>query len=469
MNKPKVFVLGIDSAAPWQVFDLWLKELPTLKSLVEEGAWGRIASTVPPITCPAWPSAFTGMNPGHFGLYDLRYRRLGKRYFDFHIVNSRLIKYKRVWDYLSEAGYKVITAFVPVTYPPSKVNGCQIASFLTPTTKSEFTYPPELKNEIFSVIGGEEKYIIDVYGYRQMNPRELYQRLREKTDHDFKIIKHLLKKEWDLFVTVIMSIDRAQHTLWRFFDKEHPRYEEDPELKDGLLNLYKQIDDHLADIISQLPEDTTIIVLSDHGAKRMFSRINVNELFIQEGLLKLNKKPKHPTSLAKLEEQGLINWKETKAFALGAYIAQVFINLKGREPKGIVNPGEEYEDLRKQIADILKEVRGEDGRKLNTIVYMKEDVYCGEKIDIMPDLTAYFDNLHYGANEAIGYDSIYSLATLKGPDDSNHGEWGIFIMRNENVKKGEVKGVKLEDITPTILDIFGVKPNIKFDGKSLLS
>lgn len=460
----RIFVLGIDSAEPKQVFDMWLKELPNLYQLVKNGSCGRIASTVPPITCPAWVTSLTGFNPGNFGLYDLRY--IKNHYFDFGLVNSRLIKYKKVWDYLGEANKRSITVMIPVTYPPQKINGIQISGFLTPDTKSNFTWPRSIKEEIFRVIGGEDKYIIDVYEYRRMDPKKLYRRLLEKLEMDFKIIKHLIfNYKWDFFMTVVMSIDRAQHTLWKFFDKEHPRYVEDSELRDGLLNIYKKIDEYLGEIMDKLPEDTHCIVLSDHGAKRMYARINANEILVEEGFLKLNKYPKKPIPIKDAYTSGLIDMKNTDAFALGAYVAQIFINTIDK-PQGKISE-EDYLALREQIADVFREVEGLDGKKLDNKIIVREDAYKGVMIDRMPDLTVYFDNLHYGSNEMIGFNDKYSLETAKGADDSNHGEFGIFILSGNTISRKTLRNIKLEDLAPTILSLMEMKAN-NLDGKSII-
>ncbi|MCD6368247.1 MAG: alkaline phosphatase family protein [Thermoproteales archaeon] len=464
----RVFVLGIDSAEPDLVFREWGEKLPAIKSLRSEGAWGRISSTIPPITCPAWPSAFSGFNPGHFGLYDLRYRRPGT-YTDFGIVNSRVIKVPRIWDILSRRGLKSGVVFVPTTYPPSRINGFMVSSFLTPTVESQFTHPPSLKKLVLDAVGGPENYIIDVYDYRRKDPKQLYEELKRKTEHDFKVIRKLLKTqgEWDLFVAVIMTVDRAQHTLWKFFDRDHPRYVDDPELRDGLLDLYVQIDRELEKTLELIPKDTAVIVVSDHGAKRMFYRINVNEALMSEGFLKLKEKPKEPIGLADADKRGLIDWEHTQAFALGAYIGQVFINLEGREPKGAVEKNE-YIKVRKEVADFLKNIRGPNGEKLDNRVFVREEAYRGEYIDRMPDITVYFDNLHYGANEALGLGSLYSLETVKGPDDSNHGEYGIFVLRDpEGRVKGEIKGLKMEDLAPTILKLLEIPAPSGIEGKSI--
>ncbi len=462
----KLFVLGIDSADPSQVFGPWLKELPNMREIISSGSHGKIASTVPPITCPAWMASLTGLNPGHFGLYDLRY--IKKHYFEYSLVNSRLIPFKKVWNYLGEHDKWSITVMIPTTYPPQRIKGVQVAGFLTPDTNAQFTWPPKIKEEILNVVGGADKYIIDVYGYRKMDPKKLYSRLIEKVDHDFKIIRHLVQNhKWDFFMAVIMSIDRAQHTLWKFFDREHPRYIEDPELKDGLLNIYKRIDQNLGELMDLLPEDTNYIVYSDHGAKRMIARINANEILIEEGFLKLNKYPKNPMTIGDAFREGYIDMRDTVAFAIGAYVAQVFINTIDK-PMGKVSE-EEYLAIRQQIADALREVRGQNGEKLDNRVFFREDAYRGEKLSVMPDITVYFDNLHYGSNEMIGFKGFYSLETPKGADDSNHGEFGMLMMSGPNLPKKNINGAKLEDMAPTILDLFDIiKVDTKFDGRSLL-
>lgn len=464
---PKVFVLGIDSAEPSLVFDEWKNDLPTINALASDGVWGNLKTTIPPITIPAWQSGLTGRNPGWLGLYDLRRRNPGT-YTDFSIFNSTMIEIPRVWDYLSDRGLRSVLALIPGTYPPPEVQGEVVSGFFTPMARSNFTNPPGLRDEILGLVGGPDQYVIDVYDYRMLDPKDLYNQLKAKTEQDFKLIRHLLKtKRWDLFMSVIMTVDRAQHTLWRFFDSGHPRYEPIPELSNLLLDLHSQIDKEIERTLEILPKDTSLMLVSDHGAKRMRARINANELLAQEGYLKLRERPKRITGLKQLNESGLIDWSRSRAFALGAYVAQVWVNLKGREPSGHVI-SRDYEVVREELSDLFRSIEGVDGEKLDTRVYLKEEAYSGPKLRDMPDLTIYFDNLHYGSNEAMGHSGLYSLATERGPDDSNHGELGIFVIRDvEERAKGKSDG-KIEDLMPTILSLFGVRPPDDLDGRSLV-
>ncbi len=426
----RVFILGIDCAEPTQI-EQWIDELPNLR-LVYESFYTRMLSTVPPITIPAWLVAFSGLNPGYLGLYDLKFRKPGT-YTEMELYNYHVVRdVEFVWNYANSLGKRVILCFVPGTYPPPKLQGIVISDFFTPSVESSFTWPPFIKKEILSLTDSE--YIIDVYDYKRMEPKKLYNLLVKKIEQDFKIMKYLMRNyRWDLFIGVLMSIDRAQHTLWKFFDKEHPRHVHDPELEQGLLRLYKKIDEELGNVFKLLNlEQDVVIVMSDHGAKRMYYRVNVNEVLAQEGLLKFREKPSRPMTLQEADKQGLVDWDRTIAWAWGAYVGQVWINLQGREPRGCVKPSE-YEDVCRQVADVLSKVTDPDGRKLNNRVYFKWEVYEGPKTTYMPDVTVYFDNLHYGANDMVGLGTIHSIEALKGADDSNHAEYAIFMI-NRKVK-----------------------------------
>ncbi len=450
MRSPRVLILGIDSAEPLQVEE-WIEELPNLKQLYET-FYTRVESTVPPITIPAWLTTFSGLNPGYLGLYDLKYRE-PRTYTNYRLYNYRLVKdIDFIWNRLDRLGLRSILCFVPGTYPPPRINGYVVSGFFTPNTKSNFTHPSRLREEVFQVVGGEDKYIIDIYEFRSIEPKKLLRLLLDKLDHDFKVIKYLVKSgNWNLAIAILMSIDRAQHTLWRFFDRGHPRYTEDPELKEGLLDIYRKIDQELGDLLAVLRDDDVVIVMSDHGAKRMYYRVNVNELLREEGFLRVKEEPSRPISLRDMDMKGLIDWERTTAWAWGAYIAQVWINLKDREKKGIVSR-EEYEDTCREVAEVLSRVKDPDGRKLDNRVFFKWDVYRGDRVEYMPDITVYFDNLHYGANAALGLPDLYSLATFKGPDDSNHGEYAIFMCNN----KPERPPKELEDIADLILNVLNV-------------
>ena len=143
----KVLVLGLDCATPQLVFDRWRKDLPTLSGLMDQGIYGKLESSNPPITVPAWSCMMASKDPGQLGFYGFRNRK-DHSYEGLFFANSSSVKEDRVWDILGRAGKKVILVGIPQTYPPRPVNGDLITCFLTPDTRSQYTYPPALKAEV---------------------------------------------------------------------------------------------------------------------------------------------------------------------------------------------------------------------------------------------------------------------------------------------------------------------------------
>ncbi len=159
----RVLVIGLDCAAPQFVFDRWLPELPTIRSLTERGSFGVLRSCDPPITVPAWSVMTSSRSPGSLGFYGFRNRK-DHSYDQLEFADSRAVRVPRVWDILSAKERDVIVLGVPQTYPPSRVKGEMVSCFLTPDTRtSRYTYPPELKDEIEQLVG---HYMVDVENFR---------------------------------------------------------------------------------------------------------------------------------------------------------------------------------------------------------------------------------------------------------------------------------------------------------------
>ena len=145
-----VLILGLDGATldlvePWSTDGT----MPNLRRLMRIGAWGRLASTVPPATLPGWASFMTGVNPGRHAIFDFTRREPGT--YRVRFVNSSDRQAPSVWRLLSDAGRRVAILGLPGTYPPEAVNGCMISGFDTPvTTRADrsFVYPPTLANEV---------------------------------------------------------------------------------------------------------------------------------------------------------------------------------------------------------------------------------------------------------------------------------------------------------------------------------
>ncbi|MGC1121549.1 MAG: alkaline phosphatase family protein [Candidatus Methanofastidiosia archaeon] len=451
----KVFVIGLDCAPPELVFDEF--DLPHIQQLMD--CYGELTSTIPAITCPAWMSMVTGKNPGKLGFYGFRNRK-GFSYTDMWIANSLAVKEDTLWDIFSREGKEVSIIGVPQTYPPKPVNGIMVTSFLTPDINHQYTYPDSLKTEIKDLVG---EYILDVEEFRTEDKHRLLSQIYEMTEKRCKVVKHYLREKWNFFMWVEMGPDRLHHGLWKFFDTTHRKYTES-DLKSAIPEYYQYLDNQIGEMLHLVDEDTCIIVVSDHGAKKMEGCINVNDWLIQEGYLHLKEEPSQVVPFKKVQ----IDWKKTSVWAWGGYYSRIFFNVKAREEEGILTK-EEYYDVREDVKKKLESMKDDRGAPLNTKVFRPEDIYTGKYVSEAPDLIVYFGDLYWRATESVGHDSIYSFETEIGPDDCVHAQKGIFILKDpEQRVSGRKENLNIMDCAPTVLDLMGSKKLPDMDGHSLL-
>jgi len=443
----KVIVLGLDCAPPDWVFNKWLDQLPNIRQLVSNGLWGPIRSSDPPITVPAWATFFTSRNPGQLGFFGFRNRK-NFSYNDLSIANLRGIRVDTLWDILSRNGKKVGVLGVPPSYPPKPVNGFMVGCFLTPDTDSPYTYPDSLRHEIAREIGD---YKVDVDEFRTKNKTALLSRIREMTETRWRLLRHLMKtREWDLLMMVEMGTDRIHHGFWKYFDPQHKKYVPNTPFEQCIPEYYKYLDDEIGQVLELLDDDTAVIVMSDHGAKRMDGAININDWLIREGYLSLRESPDGVTRLEKVD----IDWSKTRAWAWGGYYSRIFLNVQGREPDGII-PGSDYARLQHELTEKLCAVQDEHGRVMDTKALRPQDIYSGPYTEHAPDLLVYFDDLYWRASQDIGHDGIHSFDTEIGPDDAVHDYDGMFVLFNPATgsPRGQRNGMKLLDGAPTLLHL----------------
>ena len=453
----KVCIIGLDCAPPALVFEKWRDDLPVLRGLIEEGVYGPLKSTDPPITIPAWTAMVTSKNPGRLGLYGMRNRK-DRSYDGMIFANSLLVKEDTLWDILSRNGKKVALIGVPQTYPPRPVNGNLIACFLTPDTQSDYTYPKSLKEEIRSWVG---EYIIDVDGFRTEEKRRLLEQIYEMTEKRFKVAHHLLvEKEWDFFMMVEMGTDRIHHGFWKFHDPKHIKYEPGSEFEHAIRDYYLFLDRKVGELLSHVDSETTVLIVSDHGAKAMAGGVCVNEWLMEKGYLHLQEKPTGVVPFGKVK----VDWKRTMAWGEGGYYSRIFLNVKGREPEGVIEPSD-YERVREDLRKGLEAITDEQGVNIGTKVYKPEEIYS-ESRRIPPDLIVYFGGLSWRSVGSIGLGSVLTFENDTGPDDANHDTHGIFIMKGQGVQgRGRREGLNLLDVAPTVLSLMGIEIPQDMEGK----
>ena len=461
-EKNKVFVMGLDCAPPQLLFNEFIEELPNIRKILSSSIYGPMKSSIPAITIPAWMVMATGKTAGELGLYGFRHRKTGS-YDEMWIAHSKTIKEKAVWDYIGEKGKKSIIVGVPPTYPPKPINGWLISCFITPDVTSDYTYPKELKKEIEKLVG---EYIFDVV-FRKDERDSVIDEIWDMTEKRFEVIRYLMQeKEWDYFQFVEIGLDRIHHSFWKYFDEKHHLYEPDSKYKDVIKDYYKLLDKEIGKILELLDidDEVSIIMVSDHGVKSMKGAFAVNQWLLDEGLLKIKNLEILKQGKQIRFDELQVDWDKTTAWGWGGYYSRVFMNVKGREQNGVVNPSE-YDKVREEIAEMIISIRGPKYENWETKVFYPEEIYPVTKGD-KPDLMIYFDDLYWRSAGTLGHPSNYLPENDMGPDDAVHSEYGVFTLLMPGMDEPKFIESTIYDFAPTVLKIFDI--SVPMHGRSLI-
>ncbi len=462
---PRVAVIGLDCGTPQLLFRDLADEIPNIRKLMEGGMHGDLASITPPITVPAWACAMTGKTPGQLGIYGFRNRK-DTSYEGLSIATSDKVTEPTVWDLLGERGHKSLLIGVPPGYPPKAVEGWRVSCFLTPPSAKAYTAPAELQAEIEEELAGDP-YIFDIANFREQGFEFVLEQVFKMTERRFKVARRLLKtKPWDYFMFVEIGVDRLHHVFWQFYDPTHPKFEPGNRFETAFQDYYRFLDREVGSLLEVLPDDVITILMSDHGARPMIGGVCFNDWLIREGYLALSEPVTEPTPIAKTP----IDWSRTVAWGDGGYYGRLFLNVKGREPQGIVEPAH-YEATRDELIQRLEAMAGPGGEPLGTRVIKPQDVYP-EVRGVAPDLIVYFGDLAWRSVGTVASGTVGGVFTYEndtGPDGANHDRTGIFVLNGlPGQPLGRVEGLSLVDVGPTILKLYDIEAPEGAVGRSFL-
>jgi predicted AlkP superfamily phosphohydrolase/phosphomutase len=457
----KTLIIGLDCAAP----EILLNDpaLTSIRSLMDRGVYGRLQSVIPPITVPAWMCMSTSQDPGSLGVYGFR-NRTDRTYKGLGVVNSRSFHATAMWDVFDQNGLPSILVGVPPSFPPRQLaSGVNVGCFLTPdTVKGDYTWPVDLKHEINGLVG---EYPVDVKGFRTDNKAWLLDEIYAMSRKQFETVRYLMTtREWEYFHFVEIGLDRIHHGFWKYHDPQHRQYEPNSPFNSVVKDYYRHLDAEIGQILELLEEDTNVLIVSDHGAQRLDGGFCVNEWLRREGLLVLKQEPSGPTPFA----PSMVDWSKTRVWSEGGYYARVFFNVEGREPEGII-PQAEYESFRSEMKAKLEALPDDQGKPMDSLVFRPEEIYKSVN-NIAPDLIVHFGALFWRSIGGVGHDSLYIQENDTGPDDCNHAQYGVFVLAGQNMtQSGEMEGVRLLDIAPTVLTMAGLPVPECMQGRNVLA
>lgn len=504
----KILIIGLDGTTFNFIDPLIAKgRLPVLAKLMKEGIRSPLETIFPPITSAAWTSFITGKNPGKHGIFEFIQRRQGQA--RETAANATQRSGKALWDLFSEENRPAISTNFPVTYPPSPINGVMISDFMTPRGRRDIAQPSAVLAELEAKFGPYKLYMTETYA--RGNVDNVLKELHEELDYKSKVNCYLMQNyDWQMFVTHIWGTDRCQHELWHIFDDTHPRHdkEEAKLYRERIYDYWDTVDSEVGNMLSAAGEDTAIFIASDHGFGPAYTYCAFNIWLMQEGFLKL--KPDAFTRLKKLmfslgltpefaytllrnpllkslrpsrgvgtqkSKVGLINkfflsfndvdWSKTTAFSKGNY-GQIFVNLKGREIDGSVAPGEEYECVRNQVIEKLRQIKDpkNNGRLIGPI-YKREETFSGEHLTDAPDICFLPEDMSYVSLGSLDFMSNRFMVKSFG-NSGTHRLHGVLIAKAKELKSNfTLSNAHITDAAPTILHLANLPIPPDMDGKVL--
>jgi len=400
---PRVLIIGWDGA-DWSLLGPLLDEghLPNLAALAARGVAAPLRSTRPPVTGPAWASFATGLHPGHHGL--LSWQLPLDEHFQRAWVDSRTVGRPCLWDWLTRAGLRSGVIGLPVTYPVAPLNGIMISGMLTPGLESPFIHPPELAAEFrasfpaypFDVdLQDVERDVVSLPGIRRYLA-EVGAALRQRAG----AVKWLWEQgPYDCVVVVFETPDRLQHPFYQFVSGRPASPRADWQTaRELVLGVYRELDAALGTLLERVDlAQTTVLMASDHGFGPLRRDFYLTNWLVEAGyaayaearvatraLLARAIRPFKrllPASWlrggrASFAAYRQLDWSRTVAYPGLSTEEGVWINVRGREPAGVVEPGAQYERLRDEIGQALLALRDPlDGQPVITAIWRREELY----------------------------------------------------------------------------------------------
>ncbi|WP_254524324.1 alkaline phosphatase family protein [Natrinema caseinilyticum] len=495
----RLLVVGLDAGCRPILEPLFeAGELPTLRRLFDTGTSGPLESQIPPWTASAWPSLYTGKNPGKHGVYDF----LTFDGYDWDVVNATHVRARPIWELLSEHGFSSVVVNVPVTHPAREFDGALIPGLTAPEDPN--CYPPGILEDVKRACGGE------YWLYPQSGP---------VSDRSIDGYERTIELRGTAFRYLCRRIDPAFGFLQ--FQQTDSVFHERPGDRDAVEAVYREVDRQLDETLQEADPEN-VLVVSDHGMGTVTgTEFRVNEFLRDAGyvtaqsggegmpnwskawendLLEGAEAGEHePSPLERgmnlaakvglttqrvanaLDRVGLkepigkrvpndvqraaseqVDFPESRAFVRSKSELGVRINLEGREPNGQV-PESVYETVREDVIDALTDVRTPDGKPMFDAVEPREAYFEGPHVDKAPDIVTVpsdFDN-------AISAD--LGKARFGEPMDPwNHKRTGVVAAVGPAFEDAvALKDATIFDVAPTICSLFDVPIDAAMDGDPL--
>ncbi|WP_254272279.1 alkaline phosphatase family protein [Haloarcula marina] len=489
-SSSRTIVFGFD-ALDFRYLDRYRESLPNFERLREGGFEAPLRSTHPPWTGSAWPSMYTGVDPSYHGAYGF-FRYDG--YPDQGELISRAdVAAPAIWDFLSTEGVPSVVLNVPITHPAEPIEGVMIPGYIAQETVSG--HPSGIREEVSGAI--DEQYRIYSHAEKSSDGEERLKGYLDLIDTRKQAAKYLVReKEWEFAFVQVQKTDAVVHN----FDDDA-----------AFRQVYEAADDLMGTVLEEIAEPVNVIVCSDHGIGPVRGhRIFVNELLRRGGYLETTEGGATPslggrkselvgetvdddrdeswatqmlsTVVDTLGRAGItpgrvyrtttslgvppavfkrlpealvdatskqVDWRQSRAYCRRHTRLGIRINLEGREPDGVVAPSE-YEQVQREIVDLLERVETPDGQPAFDSVVRRQEFYDGPLADHGPDVVVRPRDMDNSLS-----DSLYG-GEFVGVDKHDHKLDGVFVASGPAFDEDfEAERLSLTDVAPVVLAAMG--------------
>lgn len=509
----KHLVLGLDGADLSVIRALGSATTPALHAAMHAGAYAHQRSVMPPATLPNWTTFLTGVDPGRHGVFDFT-QRAGER---VKFVGGTVREAPTIFARLDAMGRSCAALFFPATYPPERLeHGVFVSGWDSPVAfraDASFVHPRSLHATLVERFGeirfdDVDEFDADREGWHAALAPALERRIARKVE----LARFLLDaRDWDLFAIYFGELDTASHHLFAHHDPKSPRHPGPSDASDGLERVHRAIDAAVADVVAHAGGDAVeLTILSDHGSGPSSDRVlYLNRALADAGLLRFAPSARSGRALSALKDValtkltpslrervfrfagntlpswlegrnrfGAIDFEGTRAFSDElSYFPAIHFNVRGREPRGTVDPSE-LTSLSREVESALLAIRTPgDGRPVVARVHRREDLYEGPWVERAPDLVLEL---------ALDGDASFNLVRSVGPGPTietlpvsehvgrkgrslpgAHRPKGLYVARGPSIADvGEIE-TDIADATATLLARMGVAVPADFRGRVL--
>src|SRR5882724_1401877 len=506
----RTVVLGVDSVDLLLV-QRWCAQgrLPFFDSLLKSGSLVRLSTVSRVLQGAVWPSLLSGRSPGQHGTYFLN--QLTNGTYNLDQIDAGHTDLNPYYLQLDVNGVRCAIVDVPNDMPRRQFKGLHIVDWLTEFQYWQFAQQAVpaaddgARLEMMSKTGGYGPTVQTLQGHRALR-----QRLERSIALKGTLTKQLLARtDLDHVFVVFAEAHKAGHFLWSYMDPTHPDHvPAEPYLRDALPDIYEAIDRQLGQLASSLRPDDNLVIFSDHGMQAnyrgdhfvvpLLQRLglcapdqvpvleNLSSAPQPNGAGQTNSPPATSRGLGgrvkelikrlaprfasaflrhKFGVASRIDWKRTKVFQLptdrNSYLR---VNVRGREPDGVVARGQEYADLLRFIeAELRALVNVETGRPAVEEVFKLHELFPGPLVDELPDLVVLWSAeapLNSIQSPRLGRLDI----PIKEDRSGNHRAEGFILARGPAIRPNvEMLHADILQMPATLLALHGVPAPSHFE------